>query len=244
MFNQGYNKKRLFILIGLVATILLFIVVASVVAYFTSLKNPYGESVKIQNYSQIVKNLSPDIRESIEASLYNTVKKNMATVPSIKDALIRKDTATQKEVKKNTQFTGSFIVDIASIRQSYQVGYSYSTNPDDGFMTGYPITITCVNPNDAIYSEFTCQSTLSHEADQTDPVLTLLPHSTLNYAITAFTDLDNNKKITLTVTLLLTEADRRTDPVAAAAQYQAEAQSWLNSQGLDLSKYTINYVTN
>ena len=241
--DQGYDRKRLLILVVLAVSIVLLIIIASVIAYLQSNRNAYGDGLKIQNYDQMVKNLPSETHQSIEASLYNIVKQNSNTkVSSVKDTYIRKDSAKQDEVSKGKQYSGSFIVDIESLKQSYRVAYAYSSTPNDGFMDGYPINIICLNPNELIYGEFDCKGTTTSETATSDPILKLVPHSTLNYKITPFLDLDRDRHITLTVTLLLTEADRSINEAAAVEQYKAEALEWLNTQGLDLSRYTINYV--
>jgi hypothetical protein len=237
------SRKQIIALLG-VGFILVCI---GIYVLFQSLnKNPNGDSVSIQGYDKKVKNLPVEYKDSFTAMLFKTIKynspegKTSATITSINDAVIRAGSEKQNTVTAGSQYSGSFIVDIASIRQSYKVQYEYSTNPNDGFTSGYPLLISCLDASELLYGDFHCKDTFSQNNSVTDPIVGILPYSSLDFKIIAIQSSDG--KVSLEITLLLSDSDRRSNIDSAIATYKNEAAKWIVSQGYDPTKYTINYI--
>ncbi|MFZ2126014.1 MAG: hypothetical protein WAV04_00700 [Candidatus Microsaccharimonas sp.] len=229
-------RRRLFI----TAIIFFLVLVVTVVFFYAFRGNPYGDEVIIKNYRETVKNLSGDYENLIMSSLYHTIDLNMDNVPEIQDATIRNDSATQTYEKTDNVYRGSFIVDMESIKQSYFVEYSYSPDPNSSAIGGYAIIVSCLPVDDLIYGDFNCKDSLTIESGDTDPIVGVLPHSTLTYEIKAIANEDSS--VRLVITLLLTRVDYNTREAEAVEQYKQEALSWLRTQGYNPDNYSIEYI--
>ena len=241
--NQPNNRVRIVIVISAIVLIILAIVLS--IIGFTVNKNPYGESIKIQNYSAKVKNLSNDYENNISAALYDIVQKNSDSKVNgaeVKDALIRDQSEVQNEVLRQQRYQGSFIVDIASLKQSYSVQYAYSTRANDSFVSGYPILLSCLDEKDAIYKDFKCKDLVETEAStKQDALVNFLPHSMISYSLKA--DLSSGSLV-LYATLNIPQSDLKGDAAAnqeTVRMYKKLVTDWIRSQGFDPATYTINY---
>jgi hypothetical protein len=74
-----------------------------------------------------------------------------------------------------------------------------------------------------------------------DPLLTALPYNTLSYNLTGGFQIVNNKPIYVVNALVLLNQAESGDPSAAAAGYEQQIQSYIQSTGVSSSDYTINY---
>lgn len=239
------NKKRLWLIFGIAAVVMIGLVAGAAAIYNALHKPTYGTGgVAITNYDKKVKNLPDDRKQSIEAALRNTIKLNLpndTSMPNIDDATIRDGSEQQTELIKNTRYKGTFIVDIASIKQSYRVNYTYSSDPHDSFAVGYPVNITCLTTSELKYGDFQCKSVTSEESKGVDPIVGLLPHTTLSYNLRADSTSGN---LILYARLDIASVDLKGDVASkqrAIAMYKKEVTDWISQQGLDPSKYTIKY---
>ena len=236
------RQLRIITIVG----ILFFIIIGVFIyiAYSNANKNEYGESLSINNYDQKVKNLSKQYKDAITASLYKTVllnSSNEVKASSIKDAIIRENSDSQDEVIKNEQYTGDFIVDIASIKQSYKVQYTYSKTVDNEVLSGYPILVSCLDVKDLKYGDFKCKDLYVDKSKQDDVIVGYLPYNTLDYRLTGNTttgELVINAKLNITPGDLKGSVESRQKIVA---MYKKEVTNWIKSKNLDPSKYTIVY---
>jgi hypothetical protein len=244
---QPANSQRK--LITTIAIIFGAVVIASIIIAIIvqlSPKNEYGERIKIQNYTQKVKNVSDELHNATEAGLYNTVKKNVpeSTNPSkIKDAFIRDNSNSQDYDKGNETYNGKFIVDIESIKQSYLIQYTYvkNDNSDEGLATR--VVVSCVNKEDVKYESFKCDDFVKQQATQNDNIIQYLPYSNFSFKIAADTTAGDDKMILL-VELRIPESDLKGDVAskqAVVAMYKNEVAKWLETKNLDPTIYTYEY---
>jgi hypothetical protein len=205
-------------------------------------RNQFGNGIKIQNFDKKVKNLKKYQRDSIESKLYYTVKNNSPkdAVLVISDAVVREDSESQGYNKTNKSYTGYFIVDMPSIKQSYQVNYFYSIEPKNIPGPGFDIEILCPLEQQKIYSNLNCIDDSINETTRIDPLLKYLPKESLAYEINA--DIENNKITKLNIRLLLTEADYNTDVNEAINTYKSEALSFIKATGVDPNNYNIEFT--
>ena len=238
------ERRKLFLITGSIIGILVIIGIIISVISINANKNQYGEAITIKGYDQKVKNLSKEYKDNISAALYDAVKFNSegeVKASDIKDATIRDGSDKQGEIERASKYTGSFIVDIPSITQSYKIQYSYSSDPNDPILSGYPILVDCVPTEDVIYKDFKCKSILSGNTTKEDPIISNLPKETLGYKLWADT---TSGTLVLNANLRIPEIDlsgnenSRRDVVA---HYKQTVIDWITSLGLDASKYTINY---
>lgn len=131
--------------------VILILVVVTLVNVFR--KNPYGPETRIDNLSQSYNNLPQNQKDMIFAQLYQAIAENVGDgeeVPS-KGALIRDGTAKYDYNENTRVYDGDFIVDIASVKQSYRVQFEWSPNKNSQELGGYPVMILCVPKDLQIY---------------------------------------------------------------------------------------------
>jgi hypothetical protein len=154
----------------------------------TTLAKKFGVSDK-------AKGIANEVRDATQTYLYNVVVMNIDTsttnASTIKDALIRDGSNSQKNEKG--VYTGDYIVDIASIKQSYQVTYLYSK--DDSKMGGNPIVVSCLPKDKLIYGEFNCKDIVSKQASPHAEILRYLPYQNFSFKLSP--DATQNEKLTI-----------------------------------------------
>lgn len=243
--NQPISRKKAAIIL-IVAMVLFMGFIYLLNIFFQSDENKFGKFIKIQNYSSKVKNLSGETREAIESTLYNTVEKNVDTTtiePSkIKDAYIRDNSNKQEYNAQSTVYSGTFIVDMESIKQSYRVTYKYShrNTADTG---GTPISITCLAPNELIYGDFNCQDIISAQSNDYDEVTSVIPYHGLSFALTPDAT-QAGRGLVINARLIIPEIDLSGDKASQLAvieQYKNEVRKWLESKGINPDDYEIDY---
>lgn len=220
----------------------LIAIVVGAVVYKTYYEKPYGTEITIGNFDSKIKNLPADRKSSISAYLYDTVKKNTnqsITLDEIGEAVIRENSNSQIFKSDAKVFSGSFIVDIEKIKQSYKIEYVYSSDKNSGQLGGYEVLILCLPSDKLIYGSFDCKE-LFEDSEGIDPIVTSLPYSTLSYEI-RFIETGKDKP-TLAIQLFISEADRSTNETAAVNQYKQEALDWLKSRGFSPDNYEITYT--
>ncbi len=243
MFDQAFSRKRTALIVtAVVGGLIILGLVITIIAVSLN-RSPYDNGVAIQNFDKLVKNLPKERKDAVFAALYEVVKlNNSGEVPDITDAIIREGSEVQTPAGPR-QYSGSFIVDIASLRQSYLVQYAYSPDANDHFMTGYPLVVSCLPADKLIYGEFDCKNPGFIDSTPIDPIVYILPYSTLSYEVRALTSpADPNGKTTLKITLFLSDADYRTGKDAAIESYKQQALSWIRSQGFNPDNYLLQYV--
>ena len=230
---MGNKKVRRIVIISVICFTL--VCVTFIIVKLTQ-NDPTKTTIK--NYTDVVKNLPDDIRDSFEKSLYKMLAYNNPgkDISNIKDVIIRKDSNQQSEAKKG-QFSGSFIVDIESLRQSYQVRYRESADPKDGFATGYPINVLCLDKNKLIYGDFDCKD-MTFWQTSSDPLANKLPYSSDYYKITGIFSQDQTKP-TIVIQVMINNNSQRTKE--RFMKYKDDALVWIKNQGVDLNNYTIEY---
>lgn len=232
------------IIIVLAIIIIVGLVIATLISVNKSAgQNQFGGYIKIQNYEQKVKNISTNVEDSIQTSLYNTVKKNSAkdfNPTTVKDAYIREASDTQSYDTTTAVYSGTFTVDMASIGQSYGVQYSYSISNtiDTG---GSPVIISCLKKDQLKYSDFNCKDLLTQQANSDDIILQYLPYQ--NYSFKISPD-KSSGKLVLNVVLSIPDSDygiTASSRMQTVAAYKGEVAKWFATKTIDPSKYSIKY---
>lgn len=243
MQQQGISRRKaLFILIaGLIA----FILLVTVVFLLTQKnENQFGKFIKIQNYDTKVKNLSSDMRDSMESYLYNIVVKNLedeTKASRVGDAMIREGSDSQEYTQQTQVYNGTFIVDMQSIKQSYNVQYVYSTN-DTKLVEGNTVVISCLPADQLIYGDFNCTDFVSEQSGDTDVLMQYLPFQNFTFSITP--DATQGEKLVLIVELDIPEIDLSGSAQSRAETvklYKGEVVDWIKSKGANPADYTIQY---
>lgn len=243
MQQQGISRKKATLL--LISGLVLLIGIIALISVLTQKsENQFGKFIKIQNYTEKVKNLSGDMRDGMEASLYNTVVKNIDAskdASTVGDAMIRDNSDLQNYSSETTIYSGSFIIDMASIKQSYRIQYSYSNN-EETIVGGSPIVVSCLPKELLVYGEFPCTDLASEQAVDDGVILQYLPYENFTFSITP--DATQGDHLVLIVDLDISEIDLKGDAASKAATvalYKKEVTDWIESKDVDPTKYEIQY---
>jgi len=230
-------------LIVAVAIFLFSSAVAIVLAIYENTKNPYPYYINIANLDDFTAGKPTDRNtlNFIKYSLFNTISYNLdypITNGEIEDVLVRPNSFSQTYDEATRTHSVNFIVDIESLQQSYGVRYQWSN--DRSFITAeYGTLVFCLPIEQLIFGDFQCRYMMSSENQVSDPIIRHLPHSTLNFEITAGGL--NNNKLTLNITITLSAYDERTDADAAIESYKVEVVNWIKSIGQTPDNYNLNY---
>lgn len=145
--------------IHLIAIFSVLIVVIFVIISLETIfhKNPFGEELKIDNFSKYYKKVPEETRNSVFASLYNTASLNVTDSETpTSGAIIRPDSTSEKYDQSTEIYSGNFIVDIESIQQSFQVYMEWSKKSNNSNLTGYTVTISCLTGSSSAYGSTKC----------------------------------------------------------------------------------------
>jgi hypothetical protein len=228
----------------IIALTAFFLLVLLIIILFINQGSKYGNGIAINNYNKYIPNLPDDRKNSINSTLYNIVKTNLKTSDiKVSDANIR-DGSVKYNYDSNTNISsGSFIVDMPSIKQSYFISYEWSNDSNNSNLSGYSSAAACLTADKLIYGEFNCEDDFSKSKNNTnqDPILSHLPYSTFNYTITA--NIDNNNKVGLDVNIILYLSDTRNgNRESSINRYKTEINEWIKSINLTPDNYSINYT--
>ncbi len=222
----------------------IFIILFISLFFFIKPANKYGADIGINNYDKYISNLPADRRDSLNSSLYNLVKYNSKSGKSnINDATVRGDSVEYNYNKTTNINSGSFIVDIPSIKQSYLLSYRWSSDNSNVNLGGYTATAACVPSKKLIYSNFDCKDSFANSPDITssDPILSHLPYSTFNYTVTG--KYNDNNKLDLNVNIILYSSDTRDGQRDnSISKYKSQVIDWIKSINLNPDNYLINYI--
>lgn len=247
---ENRRKKTLIIFTVLV----LFFLGTTILLIFINRgnNNSYGEELTIANLSEYTKGRQSD-KQSIEYighELFKTVNLNVSspvTDNSVKDVRVRAGSFTQTFDDRTKVYTVSFIVDIQSLKQSYDVSYQWdaSSSGNTEKLDEWGTVVKCLPKEKLLYGDFSCKDMFTELQGNTDPILNSLPHSTLDYNLTVAqgtTGIKGDQKLILDADLLLSAADVRSGRDAAIAAYTQEVRDYITSLGLNPDSYTINYT--
>lgn len=244
MNHQPISPKKAIAIIGLGFALL--VAVISAVYWFTSSQdNPEGDSLVIKNLSDYTKGkpTDKDTLNHIEHMLHMTVNLNVKEPvgdKSIDDILVRDGTFSQEYNEEKTIHTVKFIVDIESLKQSYDVSYQWSSaNKYSAELDEWGTVVKCLPVEKLIYGDFSCKDMFSEmQAVTNDPLLEkVLPYEGDFYTIRHYVGDDGAPVIS--VQIMMNTSGERTKK--QFAMYKKEAQNWLTSQGVKIDDYLIIY---
>ncbi|OYX39163.1 hypothetical protein B7Z00_00965 [Candidatus Saccharibacteria bacterium 32-50-10] len=232
------NLKKLILLIS--AVILVIFIGASIYLYFQQQKNPYGDELTIANLDEYT-NDKPAILKAIRHNLFNLVNRNLETPVesnSVNDVLIRDGTYSQKFNDKTNIHSATFIVDIESLKHSYDISYEWK---GDGSISKdfdeWGTFVKCLPKDKLIYGDFNCKDMFSDLTGPVDPLIKeILPYENSFYTIRYF--IEGNKTI-ISVQIMVNNNSSRTEK--RFENYKLQAQEWLKEKGVNLSDYLIQY---
>ena len=158
-------KKRPMVVIGVIGGIIIIILGFILAGLLRT--NPYGKEIRIDNLSSVYTNMPQSQKDSIYSGLYNVVKLNVPEGYEIPEsgAVVRNGTSKQEFDEETNIYTGEFIVDIASIKQSYRVWFEWSPYGNNPYLGGYAVVVTCLPQDLQIYNSWTCKNLIGAEPE-------------------------------------------------------------------------------
>lgn len=244
MQKNPNDKKKLYIFIA--AGVLVLIVLSFLITFLSrdSGENQYGKRIRIQNYTGVQKTPPTELRDTTESFLYTVTQlNNSETLNSAKisDAVIRSDSSTSEYSDKTATLDGEYIVDIASLKQSYRVQFSYSNQVMNTNTSSSPVIVSCLPINKLKYGDFKCTDLMAQESGVNSAILPYLPYQNYSFKIVPLVE---SGKITLNVTLTIPAIDLKGDISSrqeVVSLYKNEVLKWIRSKDDDPSNYTIVY---
>ncbi len=158
-------KKRPRVVIGVIGGIIIIILGFILAGLLRT--NPYGKEIRIDNLSSVYTNMPQSQKDSIYSGLYNVVKLNVPEGYEIPEsgAVVRNGTSKQEFDEETNIYTGEFIVDIASIKQSYRVWFEWSPYEKNPYLGGYAVVVTCLPQDLQIYNSWTCKNLIGADPE-------------------------------------------------------------------------------
>lgn len=242
---MSVGKKRLLIALGIFIALG---VLLSIGVYFSNStkKNMYGDEIVITNLHEYTKGKSYDQQsvDYIQNDLLKTVNMNQETPiegNTVTDAIVRDTTFTQDDNKDTSIHTVKFIVDIKSLKQSYDISYQW-VDRSDVYGDEWGTNVTCLPLNKLLYGDFSCKDMFILAEGPVDEKLDkILPYTSPFYRIGYFSDgkdFDNPK---FTISIQIMQNVNSDSTKKGYKIYQQQAKDWLVSQGVDMSEYSIVY---
>ena len=234
------NQKKLFIGIGM----FLFVVAVASVIYLANREpdEPDGSYFDIANIDEYTEGQPTDKERLnyIKQALYAVINMNLSEpVPSnsVFDINIRDGSFTQQYDEEKDVHTVDFIVDIESLKQSYNASYQWSdTNKYSENIDEWGTVVKCLPEDKLIYGDFDCKDMFTQMENSSDKKLdAILPYNGTNYRITHYT---NNENPVINVRIML---NNNPQTKKFFNNYRKEANSWLRSHDVAISDYTITY---
>ena len=230
------QKRIIFFSVGIV----LLLIVSSLVIHLVTSDEKNSDEIRISNLDDLVKNIPNGKKDDIISVLDDILKENNKELDTstVKDALIREGSESQSEVIKGIRYDGTFIVDIESLKQSYRITYSHTSDTTDVSSSGYPVIASCLDLSELKFGDFSCKDSSIDSNEKTDdPVLSKLPYTSNYYTINSVFDENNNP--TLVIQVMLNHNSDSTKRFFN--QYIDDALNWIKTQGGDIKNYQIEY---
>lgn len=234
------NVKKILLITFLV--IVGVVIVALSTTYTESRKNKFGDEVVINKLEENTTDRptpEKNVIDYIQFELLEAVNMNHKKAikgSDITDAVVRSGSFNQQS--KDNIYTVSFIVDIPSLKQSYQANYQWEEGTSSvKNIDEWGTNVRCLPEEKLIFGKFECKDMFSILSGDNSAIIRHLPHSTLNYRVT----LDPKEKNTLNVVIKTSAADERKDSSAAVLTYKNQVVEWIRSTGNDPVDYKIKY---
>lgn len=157
--------------LGIIIIIAIFIIL--IVISINQLLNQNQKITSIDNYATYIKNLPDNQKNDLFSSLYSAIDTNLPEdeQPPHSGALIRENSFSNN-VSDDIN-TSNFLVDIASVQQTYHVYFSWSIKPNQ--IIGTSVAIHCPTQKESNYPNFKCRDTLQQEAEKSTDYSKLFP---------------------------------------------------------------------
>lgn len=183
MYNQSLYAKNRFkpAIIALICFIVGVIIISVLAMSGIFHRNPYGNEIKIKDFSKEVKNIPDDTRDALFFALYSEVSQNYHGEINISKltGIIRSGSVTTEDSLSSQSATSNFLVDLPEIEQTYHLYVTIPTNNSTDALIGYSTVVLCPTISELIYPPFECTDINSDEPTtsliEKYPIMSKLP---------------------------------------------------------------------
>lgn len=174
--NFNLSKKRLIIILGFP---LIIIIVSLTLLFFQSFND------KKITVIDLPEDIPKHTREEIESAVFSIAEKNKPANSDINLSIIkgklRTNTLKTDYEKIHSIHSGTFIVDLEEIQQSYRIIYNYigKETKDPDFRLDLSVKPYCLIKPDLVYPSFPCHNPFNANDTETahEAILQALPYS-------------------------------------------------------------------
>lgn len=195
-----------------------------------------NQMTKIDNIGDYAKGISKVSQEALARALYSRIRENLGEDQKVPTggAKIRIGTYNEEEQNDGENYS-RFVVDIKSVRQSYQMGMAWSKykNVDLG---NYYVEINCVPDDQVIYDDFQCKKIDTELPGEVGNPIAVLPYTKLD---------EKTGKVEYDIRMMgdfLMISYQACGNETLKKEYETSAREWLEEQGTDFERYTLRYI--
>lgn len=169
---RPYQEKRLRpIIISGIIVFIIIIVVGVLGANGLFHKNPYGNGIKINNFSKIYPQVSSDTQDFIYSMLYNAAALNPIMEEGVNlaksTATFQQDYTPKNNYNQETEIYSSIIrVNVPAVRQTFTIHFLWSTKDNNPNLSasGDQVVIQCALNDASTYHATSCADGLPNNA--------------------------------------------------------------------------------
>lgn len=241
------SRKRLLLFVSIGAGVLILLGILLAVIFTNNYQNSFGKGIPINNFTAVIRNIPNEYKEEIEATLYTVVVENSSNkdIGFVRDAFIRDGSYEEEGTVENTIRSGSFLVDIESLRQTYRVQFTYSGDETNVNNRGNATNVSCPEQDELRFGDFECTSFIGREAAPNASIIQSLPYRSVGFNVFAIEEegaaLILYAELNIPTSILGAGIDPRREAVAA---YKSDVINWLASKGISAEDYTVIYNYN
>lgn len=201
------NNGRKMVVGGIIVFAVLVAMAVILFIYDSFRPNPYGDEIRIDNFTEYFKDVPKDTMEFGFSNLYGIVYNNIENKNDIKrnGALVRSDSVSiEYDRKTKKPLNATFIVDVPFAKQSYKGFFDWGNTSEDYAGAGYKFVFSCLPDEDLIYGDFGCVDMFSPQQSKV-PICNKLPimvsdydvasRRSSNYSLSCYYINDNDAKI-------------------------------------------------
>ena len=160
---EGQSRKPINpILVTAIFIQIIFIIVAIVSIKNILESNQPSLEVEVTGLTSEIEGLKDNNREAVEYSIYQAMSNNLPGTNIKKSGVeIREGSLINQYYEKANVRYANFIADIPEVNQSYQVGYIWSDDEMNKYVSpDAAIAVTCLPQDQLIYGDFNCDKSL------------------------------------------------------------------------------------
>ena len=158
---RSYITNPLLLFIVFIAIVIIVVVISLIV---NRIIDSHDQKITVTNLGSYAGDLPTDIREDIYANVFLAAQSNSPDLSdeslSSASATIRDNTFTSAYASSEQIYSGSFIVDIPNLEQSYKVYYGWTKDSEKANQYFYNgnVVISCLTPDQYVYQFSPCIS--------------------------------------------------------------------------------------